>query len=173
MEILIQSASGALVGRYSIHTLLGGEKPVDPDRSAHESQQSAEITTESLPFTVRMGNFDQSRPVFVRSRLETTITTRDSKGLAHYAGVTTEDYFRISLAVAYLQIAVLSCNPLLLPEDLACGPHGRCLLSWQDSLPAYAPIYEQRVFCAGCQDFYHALGCDSELLALRSLLDSL
>ena len=120
-----------------------------------------------------IGVFNQSRPFVLTSRSRANISILDSNGIALFAGISRVNYLRLCCVLAATQLRTMALNPIMEPEDLPCSRKSDCLFCWQDSIYEYAHVFEQRNFCPGCSDFYHALGADSELLNLRGLLAAL
>lgn len=114
-------------------------------------------------------NDAQPRPVYLVNRNFARITTRESRELAKYSGISSIEYMRTCFLIARTQLGALSKNALLEPEDLQC-PRRHCLFHWHHELHESAFSFESRQVCPGCREFYAALGAETELLDLLDCL---
>ena len=165
-RFILESSQLPFVELYDLYRSLDRLKWTDDLTENRETGSGRRIR-------LRLDPFSQTRPVTLVSRSQARITTVDSDGIALYARMSKKEYLRLCCVVAITQLSAIALSANLEPEDLSCFCQSPCLFSWQDSLRDYAFIFEQRGFCCGCQDFYHALGADHELLAVRELIASL
>lgn len=98
------------------------------------------------------------------------VSTWDSDGVCAYTGIRVDRYVLISSLLALSQWRVLQRNPLLRIEDLIHPAGVRCVFGEQKSVQDFALLLDPPVICPGCVDFYHCLGADTELIALREVI---
>ena len=99
------------------------------------------------------------------------ISTWQSRGIALYAGFSLDTYFLICALLGAAQWRVLESNPLLVSEDLIHSGDSRCLFTAQSCKQDYALLLEKPYVCRGCFEFFRCLGADSEMLALKRVLE--
>ncbi len=149
---------------------LSGERHLSPDTV--QSQPSTNTVAENpaprvhVHFTQR----SQSRPVLLISRRRAFITTAQSHGIAHYAGVSPSKYLQTCYLVAMTQLRALADNSVQEPEYFECQENRLCLFSWHPKIEDYAHVFERRIVCDGCRRFYLALGVERELMQLQEAI---
>ena len=161
----LRSKSLPFLDLYSIYRTIESLGYMDWDRSTDWAECGR--------MRLVIGVFKQSRPFVLTSRSRANISIVDSIGIALFSGISRVDYLRLCCVLAATQLRTMALNPIIEPEDLPCWQKSNCLFSWQESMCEYAHVFEKRNFCPGCNDFYHALGADSEVLNLRGLLGAL
>ncbi len=98
------------------------------------------------------------------------VSTWDSDAICAYTGLQLDQYVLISSLLALSKWRVLRRNPLLRAEDLYHPADVRCVFAEPPSVQDFALLLDPPVVCRGCVDFYHCLGADSELIALREVI---
>ncbi|MCL4694412.1 MAG: hypothetical protein KJ060_18120 [Candidatus Hydrogenedentes bacterium] len=101
------------------------------------------------------------------------VSTYESDGICRYAGMGRNDYFRLCALLGKIQWTVLQLNPLLVEEDFSHVSPSPCLYAPRPFKQDFALALENPQICPGCLDFYRCLGAETEILALRMLLDEL
>ncbi len=131
--------------------------------SARESERShlprLHLTSERLP-----------EPFRVWPDRGVVVSTWDSEAICAYTGIRLDRYVLIASLLALSQWRVLRRNPLLWLDDLRHPPGVRCVFTEPPSVQDFALLLDPPVICPGCVDFYHCLGADSELIALREVI---
>lgn len=98
------------------------------------------------------------------------VSTWDSAKVCQYTGIAIDNYLLIASLLALSQWRVLSRNRLLQLDDLH-HPNGvRCVFAGPHSVQEFALLLDPPVICRGCVGFYHCLGADPELIALRNVI---
>jgi hypothetical protein len=115
----------------------------------------------------------QPEPIMVDPERGVTVSTWDVDGACRYAGIDEQTYLLICSLIGISHWRVLDVNPLLRPEDLRHPPGVHCLYMDARHVADFALLLDEPRVCAGCADFYHCLGADTELLALREVLNEL
>jgi len=132
-------------------------------QSAHDCERSdlpqLHLTPERLP-----------EPFRVRPDQGVIVSTWDSEAICAYTGIQWDRYVLIASLLALSQWRVLRGNPLLRLEDLRHPAGVRCIFAEQPSVQDFALLLDPPVICPGCVDFYHCLGADTELIALREVV---
>jgi hypothetical protein len=98
------------------------------------------------------------------------VSTWDSAGVCQYTGIAIDNYLLIAGLLALSQWRVLWRNRLLQLDDLNHPKDVRCVFAGPHSVQEFALLLDPPVICPGCVDFYHCLGADSELIALRNVI---
>jgi hypothetical protein len=98
------------------------------------------------------------------------VSTWDSAGVCRYTGLTIDNYLLIAGLLALSQWRVLWRNRLLQLDDLHHPKGVRCVFAGPHSVQEFALLLDPPAICPGCVNFYHCLGADSELIALRNVL---
>jgi len=98
------------------------------------------------------------------------VSTWDSAGVCQYTGIAIDNYLLIAGLLALSQWRVLWRNRLLQLDDLHHPKDVRCVFAGPHSVQEFALLLDPPVICPGCVDFYHCLGADSELIALRNVI---
>lgn len=133
-------------------------------RSAHDCEGSdlprLHLTGERLP-----------EPFRVWPDRGVVVSMWDSEAICAYTGIQLDRYLLITSLLALSQWRVLRRNPLLRIEDLRHPAGIRCIFAEPASVQDFALLLDPPVICPGCADFYHCLGADSELIALREVLE--
>ncbi len=109
-------------------------------------------------------------PFVVNPQRGVVVSTWESGGVCGYTGIGLDDYLLIASLLALTQWRVLRGNPLLRIEDLRHPPEVHCLFAGPHSVQDFALLLDPPIACGGCADFYHCLGADSELIALRQVI---
>lgn len=98
------------------------------------------------------------------------VSTWDSDSVCKYTGMTLDHYFLIASLLALSKWRVLKQNRLLRPDDLQHPQDVRCVFADTGSVQEFALLLDPPAICPGCVDFYHCLGADTELIALRQAI---
>ena len=98
------------------------------------------------------------------------ISTWQSAGICSYAGLSVSSFLLLCTLLGLTQWRALVLNPLLRPEDMIHETRSRCLYARLEAKQDYALLFEDPHICRGCNDFYHCLGADDELVALQTSL---
>jgi len=139
-----------------------------PVRATHSTESARvrpvplEITDKPLP-----GPYAAHPDVGVR------VSTEGSTGLAYYAGIDEATYLLLCSLLGIAQYRVMWANPLLRPEDFRHPPHPLCLFGDIEAIHGFARLLEAPQVCGGCTAFYHCLGADTELIALRETVSAI
>ncbi len=112
-------------------------------------------------------------PIVVDADRGVEVSTWDVEGACRYAGIDEQTYLLICSLVGIAHWRVLDSNPLLRPEDLRHPPGVHCVYTDARQVADFALLLDSPEVCQGCADFYHCLGADTELLALRDVLRDL
>ncbi len=94
----------------------------------------------------------------------------DSERVCKYTGISLEKYLLVASLLGLMQWRVLKRNPLLRLDDLHHPQNVRCVFANPQNVQEFALLLDPPVICPGCVDFYHCLGADSELIALRQAI---
>lgn len=98
------------------------------------------------------------------------VSTWESAEVCQYTGIAIDSYLLIAGLLALSQWRVLWRNRLLQLDDLHHPKGVRCVFAGPHSVQEFALLLDPPVICPGCVDFYHCLGADSELVALRNVI---
>jgi len=98
------------------------------------------------------------------------VSTWESAGVCRYTGLAVDNYLLIASLLALSQWRVLWRNRLLQLDDLHHPKGVRCVFAGPHSVQEFALLLDPPEICRGCVDFYHCLGADSELIALRNVI---
>ena len=109
-------------------------------------------------------------PFLADRRFGVRITTRHAKEISRYADIPEELYLLLCSLLGLTQWRALQENPDLEPEDFLHRTDGNCLFARRGDGKLFPCLLERPHICGGCLSFYHALGADSELLALQETL---
>ena len=109
-------------------------------------------------------------PFIVHPKRGAVVSTWESAGVSRYAGIASGDYLLIASLLALAQWRALRANPLLRVEDFRHPPGVRCLFAAPRRVQDFAPLLNPPAVCRGCTEFYHCLGAESELIALRQVI---
>jgi len=115
----------------------------------------------------------QEMPFLVDYIDEITITTRQSEGICLYTAMNFEDYLFLWSLMGLVQWRTLALNDLMRVEDFQHDTPTTCLFSKPGLFSEIALRLESPHVCEGCFDFYHCLGADLEVLALRQAIEDL
>lgn len=99
------------------------------------------------------------------------VSTWESAGVCRYTGLALDRYLQLTALIALAQWQALLKNRLLQLEDLIHPDEGRCVFSGACSVQEFALLLDPPYICRGCMNFYHCLGVDSELIALKQIVD--
>ncbi|NIA14988.1 MAG: hypothetical protein GWP08_13015 [Nitrospiraceae bacterium] len=100
------------------------------------------------------------------------VSTEQSEGIAHYAGIRTETYLLTCGVLGLLHWRALVLNPLIVWEDFALHETAPgCLCAERRSLQAFALAFEAPHVCRACLEFFRCLGAEMETSALLHVLD--
>jgi hypothetical protein len=98
------------------------------------------------------------------------VSTWESSSICRYTGIAVDNYLLIASLLALSQWHVLRRNPLIRIEDLNHPANVRCVFARHHSVQEFALLLDPPIICPGCVDFYHCLGADCELIALRRVI---
>ena len=98
------------------------------------------------------------------------VSTWQSAGICSYAGLSVNSFVLLCTLLGLTEWRALVLNPLLRPEDMIHEISSRCLYTRLETKQDYALLFEDPRICRGCNDFYHCLGADEELVALQTSL---
>lgn len=131
-----------------------------------------DVARSSDPPPVRL-HFTANRlpePIVVDTKWGVGISLWDIDGVCRYAGIDQSDYLLICALVGVSHWRVLQSNPILKPEDLRHPDGVHCVYTDARQASDFALLLESPTVCQGCVDFYHCLGADAELIAMREVL---
>lgn len=126
---------------------------------AHADLPRLHLTSQRLP-----------EPFRVYPDRGVVVSTWESAAICTYTGIRIDRYVLIASLLALSQWRVLRKNPFLRLEDLQHPAGVHCVFAAPHSVQDFALLLDPPVICPGCVDFYHCLGVDSELLALREVI---
>jgi hypothetical protein len=98
------------------------------------------------------------------------VSTWDIDGVCAYAGIDENTYVLLCSLVGIGHWRVLQENPLLRIEDLRHPRGVHCIYTETRQVQDFALLLDEPAICRGCTGFYHCLGAESELLALRQVI---
>ncbi|HEO69896.1 MAG TPA: hypothetical protein ENN80_01435 [Candidatus Hydrogenedentes bacterium] len=97
------------------------------------------------------------------------VSTIESHGIARYLGLQRGAYLLLCSMLGLTQWRALILNPLLQPEDFAHDTPDVCPFARHACIQDYALTLERGCICRPCFAFFHCLGVEPELLALRDV----
>ncbi|GMV91034.1 MAG: hypothetical protein AMXMBFR82_08120 [Candidatus Hydrogenedentota bacterium] len=130
-----------------------------------------ECHPQKKPFRLFITDDGGSRLFQIDSERGVLVSTYQSDGICRYAGMDRNDYFRLCALLGKIQWTVLQLNPLLVEEDFSHVSPSPCVYAPRPFKQDFALTLENPQLCQGCIDFYRCLGAETEILALRMLLD--
>ncbi len=101
------------------------------------------------------------------------VSTWESAGVCRYTDLALDRYLQLTTLIALAQWRALRNNRLLQLEDLLHPDDGRCVFSGACTVQEFALLLDPPSICRGCTNFYHCLGVDSELIALKQIVDEI
>jgi len=110
-------------------------------------------------------------PIVVDAKQGVAVSTWDIEGVCQYVGIDETQYLLICSLVGIAHWRVLDLNPLLRIEDLRHPKGVHCVYVEPDQVHDFALLLDGPAICRGCTGFYHCLGADTELLALREVVN--
>lgn len=138
-------------------------------RPRGDTPLSADRRPVRLHFTARR----LPEPFVVDPDKGVAVSTWDIEGTCRYAGIDEQTYLLICSLVGIAHWRVLKSNPLLQPDDLRHPAGVHCVYADPRQVSDYALLLDSPTVCKGCTDFYRCLGADTELLALREVVDEI
>ena len=114
-----------------------------------------------------------AEPIVVDADRGVAVSTWGIEGVCTYAGIDEDTYLLVCSLVGMGHWRVLDQNPLLRIEDLRHPAGVHCVFTEARQVNDFALLLDSPAICRGCADFYHCLGADAELLALREVIDDI
>ncbi len=153
--------------------VMGYAKMVDLTRTLHERilRQETEKALRSTDSTyVSLTANEEDIPFQVHSVNHIAIFVAHLDKLCAYLMILPENYVFFCYLLGAVQRKTLEFNTLLKPEDLIHPTTMQCVFNTTGNLADYVVRLDKPVICRGCRDFYHALGCDGEMLNVIKML---
>jgi len=109
-------------------------------------------------------------PFRVHSADNISIYVANLDELCDYLKIKPENYIFFCYLLGTAQRKALESNTLLQPHDLTHPDKIRCLFNLVGTPHDYIVQLDNPVICRGCRDFYHALGCDGEMIEIQEMI---
>lgn len=145
-------------------------------RSVHVSGCSIQASleeTETGPINLFFTDTALPAPYLVQAPWRITLSNWGAEGIERFTGISQEHYFAICSLMALAQWRALMHNPLLNLEDFEHPEGIHCLYNVPAAIQEFALRFEKPTICNGCYSFYHCLGADTEMIALRDILGTI
>jgi len=138
------------------------------------SPRNGVINSEAArPVRLHFTSNRMAEPIVVDAQRGVAVSTWDIEGVCKYAGIDENEYLLLCSLVGIGHWRVLDLNPLLRIEDLRHPTGVHCVYVEPHQVNDFALLLDGPAICRGCSDFYHCLGADNELLALRDVVDDI
>ncbi|HRI87854.1 MAG TPA: hypothetical protein PLJ47_06310 [Candidatus Hydrogenedentes bacterium] len=98
------------------------------------------------------------------------VSTWQSDGLSHYAGLSMAELMGLSTLLGLMQVRALQLNTFLRAEDFVHPSNAECLFATLPLKQSYAGTLESLNVCSGCRDFYRCLELEPEVDVLLRLI---
>ncbi len=122
------------------------------------------------PVRLHFTSLRLAEPIIVSAKQGVAVSTWDIEGVCRYTGIDQNTYLLLCSLVGIGHWRVLDQNPLLRIEDLRHPAGVHCVYTEARQVHDFALLLDNPAICRGCADFYHCLGAEGELLALREVI---
>jgi len=116
---------------------------------------------------------EEDMPFRVHSADHISIFAANLDELCDYLQITPKNYIILCYLLGTAQRKALESNTLLQPHDLSHPDKIKCLFNLSGTSHDYIVQLDNPTICRGCRDFYHALGCDGEMIEIMEMIKTI